>query len=814
MKTNSSTDCSLEENVFEEIEISPREYNEILDFQQYILNKIASHDDYLDILDSLCKLAEQLLPNSVASIMMLSKHTGLMSVLSAPSVPQVGHEALENLKPGIHGGSCGNAVFHNEAQFVSNTFDDSRWENIRKIAIDFNLCSCWSMPIRDDQNRAIGSFALSSFEHRSPSLFHKKLLEVGASIVNIVLKNQDREQKLMLFSNAMQNASDGMIITNKENQIIEVNGAFLDTYGYKEESVLGMNPKIFSSNVNNQKIYTEMWKSIKETSKWSGEIINKDFDGNEIIQWVSISSLEDQHNYLAIYTDLTEIRAVQSELAKEKTFLKTLIQALPDLIWLKDINGNYLSCNSRIEECFGAKEEEIIGKTDYDFVNNDLANTFSYQDQQVIKSEEPLMSEDIVTFASDGHTEIVETRKVPMLDEMGKILGVLGVARDITVRKDAEKELVKLSLAVEQSLSLIIISDIHGQIEYANKSFFTFFDEYNSLEDLKKEHINICHKFEEYGESSYITEKEIDGLSWIDYVKKHPNETLFVAIRKGDLLSHFIIKVAQTSSKDDSFLVIELSDITEDVLSREKLKEKEKVLFEQSKMAAMGEMIGNIAHQWRQPLSIISTGATGIQLQKEYGELTDFELNNTCDLINKNAQYLSKTIDDFKNFIKGDREKKIFNVEDNIKSFLHLVEGSIKNHSIKIVLDLEKDILIAGYENELTQCLINIFNNAKDVLDEINEGDKIFFITTYNNKDSITICLQDNAGGIEESSTTKIFEPYFTTKHPSQGTGLGLSMTYTLIVEGMKGIITATNENFEIDNKKYYGAKFTITLPK
>ena len=168
MKTNTNSCISLEDDTtLEEVEISTIEYNKILDFQQQILNMIASHDNYFIVLESLCKLAEQLLPNSVASIMMINQASGRMSVLSAPSVPQVGHDALSNLKPGIHGGSCGNAVFHNEAQYVSNTFTDSRWKDLSQIAVDFNLCSCWSMPIRDDKNNAIGSFALSSFEHLS-----------------------------------------------------------------------------------------------------------------------------------------------------------------------------------------------------------------------------------------------------------------------------------------------------------------------------------------------------------------------------------------------------------------------------------------------------------------------------------------------------------------------------------------------------------------------------------------------------------------------------------------------------------------------
>ena len=242
------------------------------------------------------------------------------------------------------------------------------------------------------------------------------------------------------------------------------------------------------------------------------------------------------------------------------------------------------------------------------------------------------------------------------------------------------------------------------------------------------------------------------------------------------------------------------------------LKKKDKLLFEQSKLASMGEMIGNIAHQWRQPLSIISTASTGMKMQYELNSLNSEEIPEMCDAINNNAQYLSKTIDDFQDFIKGERIKEIFNLSDNINSFLHLVEGTIKNNNINIILDLEENIKIDGYENELIQCLINIFNNAKDVLKNIEEN-KYNFISTNIIDGKVVIKIRDNAGGIPQDILPKIYEPYFTTKHKSQGTGLGLHMTYNLIVDGMGGTIEANNVEFEYDGKDYTGAEFTITLP-
>ncbi len=245
----------------------------------------------------------------------------------------------------------------------------------------------------------------------------------------------------------------------------------------------------------------------------------------------------------------------------------------------------------------------------------------------------------------------------------------------------------------------------------------------------------------------------------------------------------------------------------------QKNKDIQEQLFKSEKLASMGEMIGNIAHQWRQPLSVISTSATGMQMQQEYGVITEDSINHACEAINDNAQYLSKTIDDFKNFIKGNRKKEQFNLKDSIDSFLHLLEGTIKANNIKLILDIKDDIEINGYSNEIIQCLINIFNNAKDALKEHNIDQKLVFVSTKKDDKFAYIEIKDNAKGIPTNILPKIFEPYFTTKHKSRGTGLGLHMTYNLIIKGMNGTIKAKNVTYKDNNIEYTGALFTIAIP-
>ena len=313
-----------------------------------------------------------------------------------------------------------------------------------------------------------------------------------------------------------------------------------------------------------------------------------------------------------------------------------------------------------------------------------------------------------------------------------------------------------------------------------------------------------------------LVNKDIDLDSFV--YKHNPYRVINISLSPNELISFALIVFLLFISIMSILYYLSIKKrwlITKKSLDK-KLKELERKdiqLYEQSKMAAMGEMIANISHQWRQPLSVISTGVTGMQLQKEYGLLKDDEFYNVCEVVNENAQYLSRTIEDFRNFIIGDRTKKVFLLKDNIASFLQLVNGRFKSNHINIVLDIDNEIKIDGYENELIQCLMSISNNSRDALLENNVTDGVLFISTYSKDNQAVIVIKDNAGGIPNEILPKIFEPYFTTKHQSQGTGLGLHLTYDFIVKGMGGAIDVNNASFEYKNVEYTGAEFKLSLP-
>ncbi len=265
------------------------------------------------------------------------------------------------------------------------------------------------------------------------------------------------------------------------------------------------------------------------------------------------------------------------------------------------------------------------------------------------------------------------------------------------------------------------------------------------------------------------------------------------------------------SSRDE---LQKLNESLEDRVKEEisQNQQKEQMLYQQSKMASMGEMIGNIAHQWRQPIAIISMWANNVKVDIEMDEVKNENLQKYADNINKQTKHLSQTIDDFRNFFAPNKSKSTFTIKGSVDKTMSLLRASFKTHNIEVIESIQ-NIEIIALENELTQAILNIIKNAKDVLVTLpKSAKKLIFIKTYLKDDRAIIEIKDNGGGIEENIMDKIFEPYFTTKHKSIGTGIGLYMTQSIITKHLDGDISVQNVEYEYEGEKYSGAEFRIAL--
>ncbi len=285
-----------------------------------------------------------------------------------------------------------------------------------------------------------------------------------------------------------------------------------------------------------------------------------------------------------------------------------------------------------------------------------------------------------------------------------------------------------------------------------------------------------------------------------NYIKPYECE----AVKKDGTIFPVLVKGHTFIFKNKQIRITAVIDLSE-------IKSKDKQLAQKNKMVALGEMLGNISHQWKQPLSVISTAASGVLLQKDLNILEDKLFYEAMNSIVKNTKYLSKTITVFTDFIKDDKKKKLFSIKDNINNTLCVLTAMLKINNIKIIMDFKDDFFINNYENEFSEALMNILNNAKDAFISNNIEERLIFINVYKDKD-IIIEIKDNANGIKEELLEKIFEPYFTTKHKSQGTGLGLYIVSQIIEDSMKGAILVTNNSYTYNDISYKGALFRLSF--
>jgi signal transduction histidine kinase len=221
--------------------------------------------------------------------------------------------------------------------------------------------------------------------------------------------------------------------------------------------------------------------------------------------------------------------------------------------------------------------------------------------------------------------------------------------------------------------------------------------------------------------------------------------------------------------------------------------EKDLMLIQQTKLAAMGEMIGNIAHQWRQPLNSVGLIIQDINKAEQSGELDRKYLNDSVDKAMAIIRYMSGTIDDFRYFYKPGKEPEKFNLAEAVTRAISFVYASFQKSGIEIESEIKENFYAEGFSNEYCQVLLNVINNAKDVLVEREIERPKVIIKLFRQDNRIVVTVRDNGGGIREEILDKIFEPYFSTKKDETGMGIGLYMSKMIIEKNMHGILGVTN---------------------
>ena len=618
----------------------------------------------------------------------------------------------------------------------------------------------------------------------------------------------EKEKDLIYYQTLIDNLPMLIWLKDKNSNFLAVNQSFANATTINEPSlIVGKNDFDVWSDEKLAKKYVHDDKLVLKSGK--SKLVKEKILDKDQIKWFETFKAPVYNKEkkllgtLGYAKDITnkfiieeKMKSQYEQLELEKTKLSTIVSSLPDALWIKDADGKYLTCNKRFEDLYGAKQSEIVGKFDKDFVDEKLAESFRENDIKAMKSDVPLSNYEELTYSKDGHTEYSHTIKTKVMLNDGSIYGVLGISRDISEIKKYQDKIIEQKEEFETIFNFskdgIAIIDLESNFLNCNESYCEML-EYPKEELLKKSCIELTVS-EDKEKTKESLKKIINDNFIINFEKK--------CLTKNNNIIYVNMSVSLLPDKKRILIVTKnISDM--------------KFIEEQSKLVSMGEMIGNIAHQWRQPLSIISTASTGVLFQKEYGLLTDKVLIDSMNSINNSAQYLSKTIDDFRNFIKNDKTEEITSIKDAIAFTINLTEASLKNNYINLIVNCEADMTIHAIKNELVQCFLNIINNAKDALvTSTKEENRFIVIETKEVKNNLELSIKDSAGGIPDEIIGRIFEPYFRTKHKSLGTGIGLSIVNKILRDKYCANVTVYNESFTYNDCVYYGACFKITFNK
>lgn len=474
-----------------------------------------------------------------------------------------------------------------------------------------------------------------------------------------------------------------------------------------------------------------------------------------------------------------------------------------------NIHGVITYVNDRFCQLTGYDAQEIIGQTHRLFKHPDTSKEQMADLWKTIESKR-VWHDTITNRTKSGQTFYADTFIIPLLNEKHEIDEYMDMRIDVTAIH-AQKRHSQQILDTQKTI-IVLFKD--GNIIQSNKRLLEYFN-LSSLEEFLRVHGCICDMVVKASEciNAEMFKK------WVQSPKNKLDIKVALVRHDGEVRIFQVTKSDLETQIDGVQTIISMSDVTEMDNYRnalqtkfnaatEEIKNQQDRLIAQSRSAALGEMFDNIAHQWRQPIGAINNAIINAEFALELGGISHEELVDTFKQINTYTEFLSKTIDDFRNFSNPDKEKTSFSAHEIIRQTIGIIQGSYSENAIEldyVPTEEEMRYSLHGPQGEFSQVVLNILNNARDALKEHKPSPRRVKVSLSRSNDLLVITMSDNAGGIPGHVLPKIFDPYFSTKNKAQGTGIGLYMSKTIIEKHFQGRLEATNEGD--------GALFTITVP-
>ena len=488
--------------------------------------------------------------------------------------------------------------------------------------------------------------------------------------------------------------------------------------------------------------------------------------------------------------DVSSQKILEDKLINLKQQFEQFMEFMPANIIIKE-NDVIVYANSSATNFF--QKDNIEGETFSNLFTKEISDKLKNFEQETYKHG---FNEEIFEMVNNKNEKKVYRNMSFVIDgKEHKKLGIVNI--DITKEYHANKEIAKVLSAFERSNMSVVITDLDGDIQYVNPSWCKI------TGYTRDELIGQNPRIVKSGFISPKTYKKMwqeltNGKVWHSELKNRAKDG-----------SEFwedstIIPSFDNNGNVDGYIAFKL-EINETIRLREELKEQEEIMIAQSRHAAMGEMISMIAHQWRQPISVIAMDANNILVDIELNTVDNISLKEDITDMLSQTKYLSQTIDDFRNFFKPSKIKDEVLVSDVFKEALSVIIKSLQNHNIEVENNFDTTTKVFIFSRELLQVFINILKNSKEALEDKKTGNKKIINKIYEDKHDIVVSICDNANGIDNDIIDKIFDPYFTTKDEKNGTGIGLYMSKSIIEKHLNGSIVAYNNE--------HGVCFEIRIP-
>jgi len=486
-----------------------------------------------------------------------------------------------------------------------------------------------------------------------------------------------------------------------------------------------------------------------------------------------------------------------------------------------DVKGIITEVSSSFCDLCGFTEEELIGKP-HNIVRSPNVPRKTFEDMwKTIKSGKTWVGV-IENKNKNGKFYFVKSFISPFYDDNHNLIGYISYRKNIiddylylnTFCSNYDNADNDDNDYYEQGIEDFNILTSGIQLKSCSDVLLKFFKQ-KSFNDFLKNIGCVCNNFvipkSLDKPNDFLLKYSDDGILWIDNLYE---EKMVCLLIDGN---EFYFKVSLKYNFNDIKLIY-FKNITEFMRNKhfieEQLTRQTNILKKQEKMAVMGDMLHNIAHQWRQPLGVISSLTSSISFDIDNDMIEPEELRENVNLIQEQANYLTKTIDTFRNYLKENKNTNTFSLISPLKSAISLTKNTLDKNNISISFNYDVSLTynIVGIEDQFVQVVINIINNSKDAfLENIDTDNRNIIINLSETETSYNIEIIDNAGGIPNYIIENVFEPYVSTKGKN-GTGIGLNMSYDIITKSFLGSITVLNTTDE--NKDTNGCIFIISIPK